>query len=86
MSYQKNIRDLLVFYVKTNYEQYLKEHKLQFIPEHELSSIIETLYTERKPHIKIFIKESLKELLKGEYPGDCLIDSILYEFHQRNQY
>lgn len=85
MSYQKNIRDLLVFYVKTNYEKYLKEHNLQFIPNNELSSIIETLYTERKSHIKIFVKDSLKELLKGEYPGDCLIDSIIREIFSDDQ-
>ena len=40
MSYQKNIRDLLVFYVKTNYDQYLKEHNLQFIPLHHLPMLI----------------------------------------------
>ena len=85
MSYQKNIRDLLVFYVKTNYEQYLKEHNLQFISNHELSSIIDTLYIERKPHIKVFIKESLKELLKNDYPGDCLIDSIIREIFSDDQ-
>ena len=57
----------------------------EIIPKNELSSIIETLYTERKPHIRVFIKESLKELLKKEYPGDCLIDSIIREIFSDDQ-
>ena len=31
MSLQKNIRDLIFFYVKTNYNQYLEERKLKYI-------------------------------------------------------
>ena len=82
MSLQKNIRDLIFFYVKTNYDQYLKENNIQFIPENEIDNIIHTLYDERKEHIQEFIKSSLKELYKSkseEYPGDLIILNILLD-------
>ena len=82
MSLQKNIRDLIFFYVKTNYDQYLKENNIQFIPEDKIDHIIHTLYDERKEHIQEFIKSSLKELYQSkseEYPGDLIILNILVD-------
>ena len=32
MSLQQNIKDLIQFYVKTNYEEYLKENKITIDP------------------------------------------------------
>jgi hypothetical protein len=76
---QKNIKDLIFFYIKTNYNNYLKGNNIQFIPEDRIDSVVSTLYTERKEHLKIFIKESLKKLLKEEYPGDLVVLNILLE-------
>ena len=63
MSLQKNIKDLIFFYVKTNYEKYLEENRIQIIPDNQINEVITKLYIERKEHIKEFIKVSLKELL-----------------------
>ena len=82
MSLQKNIRDLIFFYVKTNYNQYLEERKLKFIPDHEIDQVIHTLYDDRKEHIQEFIKASLKQLYESkpdEYPGDLMILNILVD-------
>ena len=82
MSLQQNIRDLIFFYVKTNYDQYLKDHNIKFIPDNDIDNIIHTLYDERKEHIQEFIKSSLKELYKSkseEYPGDLIILNILVD-------
>lgn len=76
---QKNIKDLIFFYIKTNYNNYLKENKLQYIPEDKIDEVISKLYTERKEHLKDFIKESLKKMLKSDYPGDLVILNILME-------
>ena len=76
---QKTIKDLIFFYIKTNYDNYLKENNLEFIPDDRIDQVISTLYTERKEHLKVFIKESLKKLLKGEYPGDLVVLNILLE-------
>jgi hypothetical protein len=76
---QKNIKDLIFFYIKTNYNNFLEENKLKTIPDDMIDTVISKLYTERKEHLKIFIKESLKKLLKGEYPGDLVVLNILLE-------
>ena len=47
-----------------------------------MSDVINTLYTQRKDHIQIFIIDSLKELLKEEYPGDQIIKNILLNIFQ----
>ena len=44
MSLQKHIKDLIFFYVKTNYNQYLEDHKIKLIPEEKIDSVIESLY------------------------------------------
>ena len=88
MSLQKNIRDLIHFYVKTNYEQYLSEKKIKIIPDNEIEDIIKKLYDDRKSHIQEFILESLKTLYKdkmNEYPGDRNIKNILLNIFQDDE-
>lgn len=79
MTLQKHIKDLIFFYVKTNYNKYLTDHNIEYIPDEEISSVIFTLYDERKEHLKKFIKKSLKKLLKDEYPGDLIVINILVD-------
>ena len=76
---QQNIKDLIFFYIKTNYDNYLTENEIKFIPDDKINEVISKLYTERKEHLKSFIKESLKKMLKNEYPGDLLVLNILME-------
>ena len=86
MSLQKNIKDLIFFYVKTNYEKYLEENRIQVIPDNQINEVITKLYIERKEHIKEFIKDSLKELLTpGEYPGDQTVINILLNIFQDDE-
>mgnify|MGYP006130333977 CR=1 FL=1 len=76
---QKHIKDLIFFYIKTNYNNYLQENQIKTIPDDQVDIVIIQLYTERKEHLKNFVKESLKTALKGEYPGDLVILNILLE-------
>lgn len=76
---EKLIQDLILFYVKENYTIYLKENDLKKIPEEKLESVINSLYTERKEHLKDFIKTSLKKIMKEEYVGDLVINNILID-------
>lgn len=88
MSLQKNIRDLIHFYVKTNYESYLSENKITIIPESEIDGVIKNLYDNRKSHIREFILESLKTLYKDkidEYPGDSTVGNILLNIFQDDE-
>ena len=82
MSLQNNIRDLIFFYVKTNYNQYLEANQIKYIPESDINKVINTLYNDRKEHIQVFIKSSLKQLYETkneEYPGDLIILNILVD-------
>jgi len=78
-SIESRIRDLIHFYIKTNYEAYLKDNNLTLIPEDQVEPVIKTLYDGRKEHLKGFIKTSLKQLLGNDYPGDLAILNILVE-------
>ena len=88
MSLQKTIRDLIHFYVKTNYNEYLKENNISIIQESKIDSVISELYDNRKEHIQVLILESLKKLHENkidEYPGDQTIKNILLNIFQDNE-
>ena len=79
MSLQKNIKDLIFFYVKQNYDNYLKVNNVEYISEDKITEVISSLYLERKDHLKEFIKTSLKHVMKEEYPGDLVILNIMID-------
>lgn len=88
MSLQNNIRDLIHFYVKTNYEKYLTDKNIKIIPESEIDNIIHSLYDDRKAHIQTFILDSLKTLYKDkseEYPGDGTVKNLLLNIFQDDE-
>ena len=72
-----HIRSLLSFYIEINYNKYLKENNISKIDDDKIKSIITELYYDKKDHAIEFIKISLKELLKEEYPGDQQLTNIL---------
>ena len=76
---EKLIQDLILFYVKENYTIYLKQNDIKKIPEENLESVINSLYTERKEHLKDFIKTSLKKIMGEKYVGDLVINNILID-------
>ena len=71
------IKELITFYVKTNYENYLEKHKIESISN--INDIVDEIYTQNKEHLRSFILSSMKELLKDEYPGDLIIKNILID-------
>ena len=78
-SLEKRIRDLIHFYVKENYNNYLDTHNIKLIEDNKLDEVIKSLYTDKKSHLKIFLKNSLKEIMKDEYVGDLVVDNICYD-------
>ena len=83
---QQNIKDLIFFYVKTNYEDYLEINKLKTIPDSQINEVVSKLYFQRKEHIKQFILDSLKQMLKEEYPGDQTVKNILLNIFQDDDF
>jgi len=79
------IRDLIMFYVKENYNQYLSEKSITSIPYSDLEMVINNLYSERKEHLKVFIKESLKKIMKEEYIGDLVLNNILIDIFRDDE-
>ena len=75
----KMIKDLIIFYVKENYKSYLIEKNIEVIENKNLDNVINELYTQKKEHLKNFIKSSMKELLKNEHPGDLIINNIIID-------
>ena len=83
--YLSIIKELITFYIKTNYEQYLIDNEIKTIPTEQIDNVVDTLYTNKKEHLKTFILSSMKELLKDEYPGDLIISNILNDILRDDQ-
>ena len=83
--YLSIIKELLTFYIKTNYEKYLVDNEIATIPTEQIDSVVDRLYTNKKEHLKTFILSSMKELLKDEYPGDLIISNILNDILRDDQ-
>jgi hypothetical protein len=75
----KLIQDLILFYVKENYNHYLIKHQLDKIPTDEIKSVVTEIYSGKKDHLKEFLKSSLKELMKDDYIGDLALLNICTE-------
>ena len=78
----KLIQDLILFYVKQNYQHYLKSNELSKIPDGEIRGVVQSIYGDRKDHIKEFLKGSLKDLMKEEYIGDLAVLNICNEIFE----
>ena len=76
---EKLVQDLILFYVKENYNIYLQENNLTFIHADRLDDVIDNLYSDRKEHLKEFIKTSLKKIMGEDYVGDLVINNMLID-------
>ncbi len=74
---EKNIRDLIHFYVKENYNHYLQVHNIPTIDEKDIPRVVEELYVQKKDHIQVFVKDSLQVMLKDEMPESYIINNLL---------
>jgi hypothetical protein len=86
---QKNtgiIKDLILFYVKENYTNYLETHKIKMIQEKNIPDVVTKIYSERKPHLKEFLKKSLQEIMKDDYIGDLAVQTICNEIFADDEF
>ena len=76
-SLEKRIRDLIHFYVKENYNNYLTTNNVKSILESDIPNVVEMLYEQKKDHIQVFVTDSLKIMLKDEMPQEYIINNLL---------
>ena len=84
-SLEKRIRDLIHFYVKENYKHHLQKNELTFIKEEDIPAVVDQLYTVKKDHIQVFIKDSLKVMLQDEMPDEYIINNLLSEIFRDDE-
>ena len=83
---EANIRDLIFFYAKENYNDYLVKNELKAIPDEKIDEVVKSLYTDRKDHLKEFIQVSLKTIMKQEHPGYLIVNNVLIDVFRDEQY
>ena len=84
-SLEKRIRDIIHFYVKENYKNYLKVNDLETIPVDDIPNVVDKLYSQKKDHIQEFVKESLVVMLKDEMPDEYIINNLLSEIFRDDE-
>ena len=81
----KLIKDLILFYVKENYNHYLSKNNLKKIQEDKIREVVVNIYQDKKEHLKEFLKGSLKELMKDKYIGDLALLNICNEIFEDDE-
>jgi len=81
----KLIQDLILFYVKENYIHYIEREKIDKIPDDKIKEVVQLIYSDKKDHLKSFLKSSLKELMKDEYIGDLPLLNICNEIFEDDE-
>ena len=76
---ERNIKEHIQFYVKENYNEHLQNKNIEYIKDDEIETVVSQIYTERKEHLKSFVKESLKVLMKDNPPSDLIVNNILID-------
>lgn len=84
-SLEKRIRDLIHFYIKENYNNYLKVHNIESILESDIPNVVEELYDQKKDHIQEFVLSSLKIMLKHEMPQEYIVKNLLSEIFRDDE-
>lgn len=81
-----NIKELISFYIKVNYENYLEKNKLKTIEESQIKTLVSEMFDSKKDHMQDFVKTTLKDMLKDEYPGDSNINNIFREILEDKEF
>ena len=82
---ERTIKDLVIFYIKENYNKYLSDNNLKSINPEKLKKVISDMYYPKKDDLKEFVKNCMKETYKEEYPGDLVINNIFYDIYQDDE-
>lgn len=84
----KTIKDIILFYAKTNYEQYLKDNNLTKISDDDIYNVVSSLYDNKKDHIRTFVIDTYRKLCEkngSEFPGELVIKNVLFGILQKDE-
>jgi len=81
MTLQEQIKNIIFYYVKLHYNDYLRTNNLKFIEEEKIRNIISSLYNEEKKNLQEFIRQCLKEMMKDEYPS-LIVENMIYQIFE----
>jgi len=73
----EHIKELTIFYINTNYDHYLKQIEKDKLDDKDIDEYVNKTYYEIREDAITFIKQSLKTILKDEYPGDSNVMLII---------
>lgn len=78
MSLQEQIRNIIFYYVKKQYNNYLQINELKSIPKNDILKIVGSLYTDEREGLKVFIRSCLKDMLNGQYQT-LIVENIILD-------
>ena len=78
-----DIKNIILDYIKENYNNYLNNNKILLIKSENLKNIIEQLYTNNIKEIKAEIRSNLKNKYKENYPNLSVENTILDIFQDK---
>jgi hypothetical protein len=76
-SIEVHIKELLIFYIETNYNSHLKKENKDKLTDEEIKEYVTKMYHDKREHAISFVKSSLKILLTTDYPGDLSVTTII---------
>lgn len=79
------IKDVTFHYIKFFYEKELKERNCNLLTNEEVSNLVRTLYHSKQDALKKYIRDTLKENLKENYPK-LQVNMILLEMFEDADY
>ncbi|MBR61035.1 MAG: hypothetical protein CL904_00015 [Dehalococcoidia bacterium] len=82
---QKLIQDLILFFVKENYNKYLSDNEIKKIQDDQIESVVKKIYQEKKSNIKEFLTTSLKKIMGEDYIGDLFVNNICIDIFRDDQ-
>lgn len=85
MSLQEKIKNIVFYYIKNHYKNYLNTHNLKYIPEDEIKNVIDEFYKTESKSLKQFIRTTLEKMMEDNYPG-ALVENIIYEIFEDEEF
>lgn len=55
------IRNIVFYYIKAHYNEYLKENNISFIPKDELNNVVGDLYEKNSLNLKKYIRGTMRK-------------------------